>query len=51
MYALIPSETKATYLILFNDLKKKFVFEPKIFTIDFQKSSAVANKKFFQKFI
>ena len=50
-YALIPNETKATYLILFNNLKEKFEFNPKIFTFDFQKSSAAAIKKYFQKFI
>ncbi len=40
IYALISNEIKATYLILFNNLKEKFGFESKIFTIDSQKSSA-----------
>ena len=50
-YALIPNEAKVPFLILFNNLKEKFEFNPKIFTFDFQKSSAAAIKKYFQKFI
>lgn len=34
-YSLIPNETKTTYLILFNNLKAKYGFNPKLYTMDF----------------
>ena len=45
--ALIPKETETTYNVLFYNLKEKFVFNPKIFTTDFHKSSSKAIKNNF----
>lgn len=50
-YILIPNETYTTYNIMFNKLKSDFGFRPKIFTVDFNKSSAKAIKIIFQKYI
>ena len=47
VYALIPNETERTFSILFESLKEKFAFNPKIYTSDFQKSSTKALKKIF----
>ena len=47
IYALIPKETETTYNVLFYNLKEKFVFNPKIFTTDFHKSSSKAIKNNF----
>ena len=47
VYALIPNETERTFSILFESLKEKFGFNPKIYTSDFQKSSTKALKKIF----
>ena len=44
---MIPNETTKTYEVLFENLKNKFGFNPKLFTMDFQKSSAKAIKKVF----
>ena len=44
VYALIPNETERTFSILFENLKQKFGFNPKIYTSDFQKSSTKALK-------
>ena len=45
VYALIPNETERTFSILFEILKEKLGFNPKIYTSDFQKSKAI--KKIF----
>ena len=47
VYALIPNETERTFSVLFENLKEKFGFNPKLYTSDFQKSSTKALKKIF----
>ena len=44
-YALIPNEKIETYVKLLDVLKNQYKFNPKIFTIDFWKSSSKKIKK------
>ena len=44
---LIPNETLKTYMEMFNYLKNNFNFNPKIFTMDFNKASGKAIKTVF----
>ena len=46
-YILIPNETEMTYLEMFKNLKNKFGFQPRFFTMDFNKASCKALKKIF----
>ena len=46
-YILIQNEATNTYEVLFENVKNKFGFNPKLFTMDFQKSSAKAIKNIF----
>ena len=46
---LIPNEKEETYYLLINMLKQKYGFNPVLFTMDFQKSSAKAIKKVFPR--
>ena len=47
VYALIPDEKIETYTKLFEILKNCYKFNPKIFTMDFCRSSSKALKKIF----
>ena len=51
VYILIPNQTEKTYLEMFQYLKNNFGFEPKLFTMDFNKASSKAIKKFIQIYI
>ena len=51
VYILIPNETEKTYLEMFQYLNNNFGFEPKLFTMDFNKASSKAIKKFIQIYI
>ena len=46
-YILIPNETEMTYLEMFKNLKNKFEFQQRFFTMDFNKASCKALKKIF----
>ena len=47
VYILIPNETEKTYLEMFQYLNNNFGFEPKLFTMDFNKASSKALKKIY----
>ena len=46
-FILIPNETETTYYNMFYNLKNNHGFNPKIFTLDFNKASAKAIKDVF----
>lgn len=47
VYILIPNQTEKTYLEMFQYLNNNFGFEPKLFTMDFNKASSKALKKIY----